>query len=182
MRQFYLDTNVFISQLKPDDPYHPEALIIARKLQKGEIHAETSVLTILEAASVTGRMYHHAMGNRENVDERKVFVVKTLEVLAGLGIKFVHMEGDILFALGTLKVRMPNLFNDSILLSIQTTLRTLDLMHVAAARYAKQNNRELGAFVTGDDGLLLLKEQLSVIAGGMPFLSPREYVQGLGLK
>ena len=171
---------MFISQLKPDDPYHSEGIIVARKLRKGEIHAETSVVTILEAASVASRMYHHAMGNKENADERKVFVVKTLKMLAGL-VKFVHMAGDAPLELGTMQTYVPNIFNESILLSIQTTLRTLDLMHVAAARHAKQNNGELGAFVTGDEGLLLQKEHLSRITG-MPFLSPREYVRGLGLK
>lgn len=178
-RQFYLDTNVFISQLKPDDPYHAEALIIGRKLRKGEIHAETSVLTILETAAVAGRMYHQTMGS-EDEDERKAFVAKTLRMLAGL-VKFVHIDGESPLALGTVKVRVPNIFNEALLLGVRTTLRTLDIMQVAAARHAKQNNGELGAFVTGDDGILRLKEELSVMAG-MPFLSPREYVRGLDLK
>jgi predicted nucleic acid-binding protein len=172
---------VFISQLKQDDPYHAEALIVARRLQKGEIHAETSVLTMLEAASVAGRMYHHTMGNKANADERRTFVVKTLKILARLGVKFVHIAGDSTLALGGGQVHAPSIINESLLLSVQTTLRTLDLMHIAAARHAKQNNPEIGAFVTGDDGILSLKEQLFVVAG-MPFISPRDYVQSLGLK
>lgn len=173
---------MFISQLKPDDPYHSEALIIARKLRKGEIQAETSVLTILETASVAGRVYyHHAMGSKGNAGERKMFVAKMLKTLAGLGIKFVHISGDMSFTLGPVQIHVPNIFSESILLSLQTSLRTLDLMHVAAARHAKQNNGELGAFVTGDDEILQLKEELSIVAS-MPFLSPREYVRGLGLK
>lgn len=172
---------MFISQLKPDDPYHSDAILIGRKLRKGEIHAETSVLTILETAAVAGRMYHQAMGSKENEDERKAFVVKTIQTLATLGIKFVHISGESPFALGTVKVHVPNIFNESLLLSVRTTLRTLDMMQVAAARHAKQDNGELGAFVTGDDGILRQKERLSVIAG-MPFLSPSEYVRGLDLK
>ncbi|HEX9846109.1 MAG TPA: PIN domain-containing protein [Candidatus Nitrosotenuis sp.] len=175
-----MDTNVFISALKSDDPYHAEAGRVASRLRKGEIQAETSTLTLLEVASVASRLYHRAEGSKDD-HKRKTFVVKTLKTLAGLGIRFVHMSGDTPFAVGNIKTDMPNVFNESILLSIQTTLRTLDLMHVAAARHAKQNNRELGAFVTGDTELLRMKAQLSRITG-MPFLSPREYVIDMGLK
>lgn len=171
---------MFISQLKPDDPYHSEALLIANGLRKGEVHAETSVLTMVETASVASRMYYHAMGSKASPDERKTFVTKTIRMLAGV-VKFVHMEGDSPIPLGSIRPYAPSIFSESILLSTQTTLRTLDLMHVVAARHARKNNGELGAFVTGDEDLLLLKEQLSKIAG-MPFLSPREYVHGLGLK
>lgn len=170
---------MFISQLKQDDPYHAEALAMGRELLKGEIHAETSVLTILETAAVAGRMYRQAMGGKDD-GGRKAFVAKILAKLAGL-VKFVHIAGESPLALGTSQVHVPNLFSESLLLSVQTPLRTLDIMQVAAARHARQNNKELGAFVTGDDGILRLKEELSVVAN-MPFLSPREYVQGLGLR
>ena len=64
MRHFYLDTNVFISRWKPDDAYYSEAKIIASSLQKGEISAYTSVLTLLETASVAGRLYAHRMKDK----------------------------------------------------------------------------------------------------------------------
>jgi predicted nucleic acid-binding protein len=174
-----MDTNVFISALKADDPYHSEAGILASRLRKGEIKAETSTLTLLEVASVASLLYHHVEGKDDQ--KRRAFVVKILRTLGGLGIRFVHMAGDTPFALGNVKTDVSNIFNESILLSIQTTLRTLDLVHVAAARHAKQNNGELGAFVTGDTDLLGMRGQLSTITG-MPFVSPREYVKGLGLK
>lgn len=170
---------MFISQLKPDDPYHSEALIIGRKLRRREIHAETSVLTILETAAVAGRMHHQTMGDKDE-DGKRAFVAKALRTLAGR-VKFVHLGVESPLVLGNAKVQIPNIFSESILLSVKTTLRTLDVMQVAAARHAKQSNRELGAFVTGDDGILRLKAELSVIAR-LPFLSPREYVQGLDLK
>lgn len=176
-----MDTNVFISALKPDDPYYSEAGIVVSRLRKDEIQAETSILTLLEVASVASRLYHRIEGSKDDNHKRKIFVVKTLKTLTGLGIKFVHMAGDTPFWMGKIKTDVPNIFNESILLSIQTTLRTLDLMHVAAARYAKQNNHEIGAFVTGDMELLRMKSQLSKISG-MPFLSPKEYVRNLGLK
>lgn len=118
----------------------------------------------------------------DDQDGRKMFVVKMLKMLTGLQIKFVHMAGDMPLAFGRMQTDAPSIFNESILLSIQSTpLRTLDLMHVAAARYARQRNSNLGAFVTGDAELLAMKEPHFKITG-LPFLSPSEYVQALGLK
>jgi predicted nucleic acid-binding protein len=180
MRHFYLDTNVFISRCKPDDAYHSEAKIIASSLQKGEISAYTSVLTLLETASVAGRLYAHRMKDK-GPEEKKMFIIKTIRRLAVLRIRFIHLVGDIPLRLGNVKVDMPTLLADSIFLSFLTALRTLDLMHIAAARHAKQiDSEKLGAFITGDAELLARKDEISKIIG-MPVLSPKEYVDALGL-
>lgn len=170
-----MDTNVFISNLKPDDPYHVEAGIIANKLRRNELKAETSVLALLEISSVTSRLYARMHG-MQNAMERKTFVIKALRMFTSLGVNLVHIAGDLPVALGSIKADMPSIFSESMLVGIQVPLRTLDLMHVAAARIAKQNNSELGAFVTGDAELLLLKNELSGLTG-LAFFSPREYVQ-----
>ena len=176
-----MDTNVFISRWKPDDPYHSEAKIIASSLQKGELSAHTSVLTLLETASVAGRLYSHRKKSK-GPEQRKMFVIKTLRGLAALRVSFIQLSGDIPIPLGNAKVNMPALLADSIFLSLLTGLRTLDLMHIAAARHAKQiDSKELAAFVTGDAELLAGKDEISKIIE-MPVLSPNEYVQALGLK
>jgi predicted nucleic acid-binding protein len=181
MRHFYLDTNVFISRWKPDDPYYSEAKIIASSLQKGEISAYTSALTLLETASVAGRLYAHRMKDK-GPEQKKLFIIKTIRRLAVMRIRFIHLVGDIPLRLGNVKVDMPTLLADSIFLSFLTALRTLDLMHIAAARHAKQMNSEkLGAFITGDAELLARKDEISKIIG-MPVLSPKEYVHALGLQ
>jgi predicted nucleic acid-binding protein len=181
MRHFYLDTNVFISRWKPDDPYYSEAKIITSSLQKGEISAYTSVLTLLETASVAGRLYAHRMKDK-GPEQKKMFIIKTIRRLAVLRIRFIHLVGDIPLRLGNVKVDMPTLLADSIFLSFLTALRSLDLMHIAAARHAKQTDSEkLGAFITGDAELLARKDEISKIIG-MPVLSPKEYVHALGLQ
>lgn len=181
MRHFYLDTNVFISRWKPDDPYYSEAKIITSSLQKGEISAYTSVLTLLETASVAGRLYAHRMKDK-GPEQKKMFIIKTIRRLAVLRIRFIHLVGDIPLRLGNVKVDMPTLLADSIFLSFLTALRTLDLMHIAAARHAKQiDSEKLGAFITGDAELLARKDEISKIIG-MPVLSPKEYVHALGLQ
>ncbi|MGB9660268.1 MAG: type II toxin-antitoxin system VapC family toxin [Nitrososphaerales archaeon] len=178
MRKFYMDTNVFISSLKPDDPYHSEAKIITRSLVEEKIQANTSVLTLLETASVVSRIYEAKKGNQK---ERRIFVIKALRRLASFKINFIHITGDAPIAIRNIRADMPNIFNEAILLSLHSTLRTLDLIHLAAARYAKQMNRDLGAFVTGDSEFLSKKEELLKILK-MPVLSPREYVQALGIQ
>jgi predicted nucleic acid-binding protein len=181
MRHFYLDTNVFISRWKPDDPYYSEAKIIASSLQKGEISAYTSVLTLLETASVAGRLYAHRMKDK-GPEQKKMFIIKTIRRLAVMRLRFIHLVGDIPLRLGNVKVDMPTLLADSIFLSFLTALRTVDLMHIAAARHAKEMNSEkLGAFITGDAELLARKDEISKIIG-MPVLSPKEYVHALGLQ
>ncbi|MCS4537532.1 MAG: type II toxin-antitoxin system VapC family toxin [Thaumarchaeota archaeon] len=180
MKQFYMDTNVFVSRLKSDDPYHVEAKAIVRSLEDDEIQAETSVLALLEVASVSGRLYEAKKGEKGEKG-RKVFVVRILSWLAGIKPKFINISGDTPVSIRGVQASLPSIFNEAILLSLQSTLRTLDLIRLAAARHAKRMNNELGAFVTGDKEFLSNKKELSRIIG-MPILSPKEYAEGLGLQ
>lgn len=180
MKQFYMDTNVYVSGLKPDDPYHTYCKAIIKALEGDEIRAETSVLTLLEVAAVSGRVYGARKGAKKSQKDRKVFIVRTLRRLAGLKTKFVNISGDTQVWIAGIQASLPSVFNEAILLSLRSTLKTLDLIHLAAAKHAKQMNSELGAFVTGDQGFLSNKKELSEIMG-MPVFSPKEYVQGLGL-
>ena len=180
MRQFYMDTNVFISQLKPDDLYYSEARIIAEKLYKDEIQAKTSVLTLVETASVVSRLYQATKGKNGSSKEWKVFIIKALRRLAALNTTFINIAGDSPIAIKNIQAKLPSIFNEAMVLSLQTPLRTLDLMHLAAAKHEKQMNQELGAFVTGDNELLSRKEELHKIIK-VPIMSPKEYVEALGL-
>jgi len=176
-----MDTNVFISRLKTDDPYHPEARAIVKSLEDDEIRAETSVITLLEVAAVSGRLYDSRKreGRRQGEKQRKVFVVKALKRLAELT-RFINMAGDTPLSVKGIHANLPSIFNEAVLLSLQSGLRALDLIHLAAARDAKRTNGELGAFVTGDNEFLAGKKYLAEILG-MPILSPKEYVGALGL-
>jgi predicted nucleic acid-binding protein len=180
MRQFYMDTNVFISSLKPDDPYHPSAKAIIKGLEDDELQAETSVLTLLEVASVSGRLYQAKRAAESSARKRNVFIVRTMRRLAGLGTKFINIAGDTPLSVKGVRANLPGVFNEAILLSLRSTLRTLDLVHLAAARHARRMNNELWAFVTGDREFLSSKKELSEILG-MPVLSPKEYADGLGI-
>ncbi|MBI3116396.1 MAG: hypothetical protein HYZ12_03560 [Thaumarchaeota archaeon] len=57
----------------------------------------------------------------------------------------------------------------------------MDLFHLAAAKYlSMMTDSDLGAFVTGDSDFLNKKKELSKLIG-VPILSPKEYVEGLGI-
>jgi predicted nucleic acid-binding protein len=180
MREFYMDTNVFISVLKNNDPYHSEAKSIVYRLQKDEIRAETSVITVLEIASVTSRSFEDRFGGKRPQEQRGMFVAKALRRFSSLRTKFIHLAGDVPFAMSGIETDMPSIFNEAIYHSLKVPLRTLDLIHLAAAKYAGRLNKDLGAFVTGDKGFLAMKENLSKTIE-MPLLSPKEYVDALRL-
>lgn len=181
MKQFYMDTNVFISGLKPDDPYHHEAGLIMAGMKSGEIRGETSALTVLEVASVSGRLYRSKRPRTGGEKERKVFVVRALRRLGALKMHFVNMAGDGPAPIKGIEATLPSVFNDAILLSLRSPLRTLDLIHLAAAKHARLMNGDLGAFVTGDKEFLSNRSELAEIVL-MPIVSPKEYASGLELR
>jgi hypothetical protein len=70
---------------------------------------------------------------------------------------------------------MPAVFGNALGLST-VGLKTLDLIHLSAAKYCKETVSELAGFLTGDNDFLLQKKTLSERIG-IPFLSPKEFVQ-----
>jgi predicted nucleic acid-binding protein len=174
-----MDTNVFIARFKSDDPYHREASSIVRSLERGEITAETSVFTLLEVALVSGRLCRNRRGSTAP-DKKKAFVIKMIRQLARLRPNFINIAGDKQASIKEVQANLPSVFDEGILLSLDCDLKTLDLIHLAAARYSKRMNNKLVAFVTGDEGFLSDKGRLSGVIG-MPILSPKEYVDGFGI-
>src|SRR5712692_10327754 len=125
MKQFYLDTNVFISRLKPDDPYHSQARTMVEGLGEGELLAEASVVPLLEVASVSGRLYD-TKGGKRSERGRKVYILKALQRLARLKTRFINMAGDTQISVKDMEVNLPSIINEAISLSLRTTPRTLD--------------------------------------------------------
>src|SRR5208283_2917195 len=118
-QQFYLDTNVFISRFKADDPYWAEARAIISGLGDGDILAETSVLTLLEVASVSGRLYEARKGNNEEEEEEEngkrkknmIFVIRMLRRLAELKPKFINISGETPISVSGIQASLPSVFN-----------------------------------------------------------------------
>lgn len=119
-------------------------------------------------------MYYHT-SKQVDPKERKIFVTKAVKKLGQIGIGFIHMSGEAFIELGDVHIPMPVIFNESMILSLETNLRTLDLVHIASAKHAKQVFHDLEAFVTADEEILSNKDIARII--GMPVQSPGEYVQ-----
>lgn len=107
---------MFISGLKSDDPYYVEAKAFFKSQEDNEIQAETSVLTLLEVAAVSGRLYETKKGKRDEKG-RKVFIVGMLRKLAGIRPKFINILGDTPESIKGIQANLPSVFNEAILKS-----------------------------------------------------------------
>lgn len=178
MKHCYIDTNVLVSQYKPTDPFYKESLVVAKALKGGEIVGYTSPLTIIEACSFMSR--HFPLRKGENTEEvTRQAISKVLKDLSKLRLRFVESPGDNSFSMDGQEVGMPALFHQALVFTT-TALPTLDLFHLASAKYSSLSDSDIGAFITGDSDFLRRKKDLSQIIG-MAILSPKEYVEGLGI-
>lgn len=118
----------------------------------------------------------------EDEVRKKVLIVRALRELASL-VTFVNVPGDYRLAFEEGRhVTMPSVLGESIIQSLHSSLRSLDLVHVAAAKYARQVNSELAVFVTADNELLSSKKREILEITGMPAISPKDYVENTGLR
>ena len=180
MKSAYLDTNVFIASYKPDDVYHEESSAIIKALEQGEIRGQTSTLTLLEAAAVASRTIPIRKGDDEK-EVRQSAVSKAILDISNLGLTFVHIPGDSSMPIDGSTIEMPAAFHQALLLASSVGLRAFDLVHLASARYSSLSHSDLSAFVTGDSDFLSKKKELTRILE-MPILSPKEYVEGMGIE
>lgn len=178
VRPYYLDTNVLVSQYKPSDIFYRESLIIIRALKRRGMRGYTSPLTLVEMVSFVSRNFPLKRGEKPE-DAKKIAVSKILKEIASFQLEFSSPTGDYSLKLGDQDVRVPAIIGDALGMS-SAGLKTLDLMHLVAAKYCRETVPELSAFVTGDNDFLLQKRNLSERVG-IPFLSPRELVRVMGL-
>ena len=106
--------------------------------------------------------------------------IRIFEHVRGLPERFVHVPCDSSAPIDGTRVEMPATFHQALLLASGVGLRSFDLVHLAAAKHSHLTDPDLGAFVTGDSDFLGRKKELALVIG-IPILSPKEYVEGLGL-
>jgi predicted nucleic acid-binding protein len=179
LKSAYIDTNVFVASYKPDDVFYEESSAVIKAMKEGEIKGQTSTLTILETAAVASRTIRMRKGDDEKEVRRRA-VGRAIIRLSRLGLRFIHAPGDSSALIDGSRVEMPVTFHQALLLASIVGLRSFDLVHLAAAKYSHLRDSDLGAFVTGDSDFLRRKRELAQVIG-MPMLSPKEYVEGLGL-
>jgi len=143
-------------------------------LKEREMIGYTSPLTVIEMVSFVSRNYPMKKGEKSE-DARKIAVSKILKEISSFQLQFSSPSGDYVLKLGNQDISMPAVLGNALSLST-IGLKTLDLMHLSAARYCRETVPELAAFLTGDNDFLLRKKDLSNKIG-IPFLSPQEFVQ-----
>jgi len=112
---------------------------------------------------------------------RRRLIGALLKRLLSLNIHLINLPGDTRMKLLREDVEMPAIFRESLSIALRVGMKSFDLIHLSAAKYAKEALKvPIQAFVTGDDDFLDQKDKLSKIVD-FPFLSPDEYASAIGL-
>jgi predicted nucleic acid-binding protein len=178
---YYIDTNVLLSQFKRTDPFFRESKIIVEGLKKKSVNGCTSSLTILEIVSFTSRNFSFKKGETSE-ESRNIAIAKILSEIIAYRLRFTSPQGDYILNLDhgdEEEISMPSIFGGALSLAA-TGLKTLDLIHLGAAKYTKEVVPDLAGFVTGDNDFLSQGDSLSSKIG-IPILSPGEFVKVLKL-
>jgi predicted nucleic acid-binding protein len=179
MKNYYLDTNVLLSQYKREDPFYQESALITNALKTEDIEGYTSTITILEACAFITRNFPPKKGETPR-EGRIIAVSKILKELSKLRLVYINPLGDYPLRLDGQEVQMPAMLHQALLLSPEIGLRALDLLHLSAAKYARKTGADIRGFVTGDSDFIKIKKTFSKIID-IPILSPRELVDTLGI-
>ena len=173
-RTYYVDTNVLLSQYKPTDVFHRQSVIIVAALKRGEVIGYTSPLTILEMVSFVSRNFPLKKGETPE-EARNIAISKILKEISSFRLHFSSPSGDYSLKLDSDRdVLMPAVLGNALGLST-VGLKTLDLIHLGAAKYCKETVAQLAGFVTGDSDFL--EKKILSVKIGVPFLSPEELVR-----
>ena len=176
---YYFDTNVLLSQYKSTDPFHRASLVIVRGLKGGDLVGFTSPLAVIEACCFIGRNFPPRKGQSRE-EARTIAVAKFIRGLSTLRLVFTYPTGDYQLPLDGGRVLMPAIFHQALILSF-LGLRTLDVLHLASARYAGRTRADIQGFVTGDADFIERKRIVSKVIG-MPVLSPKELIDAVGMR
>jgi len=95
MTLLYLDTNVILARYASNEPQHEAAKNIIKRIEEGEMNAMTSVLTLLEVASVTARAYERFVDVGEDMKRGDITVAFLRRVVGLVNLNFIPMGGEI---------------------------------------------------------------------------------------
>lgn len=164
MKTAYLDTNIFLTLLRPNDPHYNSV----RRVSKVEsLSYVTGIITVLELTSVFSREYSILKAGilelAEAYDLRElVELSKEEQIIAIIQFLFQAFRAKII---GNQRPDERILVNDhipldpinklAILQSTSSEMRALDNLHFAFSRFTKHHlGYDLQYFVTLDEGFL----------------------------
>jgi predicted nucleic acid-binding protein len=176
-----LDTSVILSRYAPTDEFYESSKATIKHVEDGEYAAATSVFTFVEASSVISRsLEKFPVEEKLSKDEIVAEYLKRIASIKNLA--FISVGGDGLLRIGGLGVTTPLLFEIAMNISLTTSARTLDNLHLASAVLCTDIfRRKIDFFVTGDKDLLKKRAAIKEVVKAS-VVSPNEFAQIEGLK
>jgi len=161
MTLLYLDTNVILARYASNEPQHEAAKNIIKRIEEGEMNAMTSVLTLLEVASVTARAYERFVDVGENMKREDIAVAFLGRVVGLVNLTFVPMGGEINLKIAEQNLKFPAVVAVALEIAPKTGLKTLDNIHLATTIFASRiYGQKIDCFVTIDEEILKRREHV----------------------
>jgi predicted nucleic acid-binding protein len=170
----YLDTNIILARYAPDEPQHDEAKILLNKIEKGELSAVTSILTLVEVVCATSRAcerFDDKVGSLGREEVAGAFLRRVVNIN---NLVFIPMGGEVSVNVVERRVKLPALFALALEIGSKTGVKTLDTLHLASASIASRiYGHKIDCFVTLDEDILKRREDISGLIESR-VLSPAE--------
>ncbi len=181
MKLIYLDTNVILTRYAPEEPQHQAAKKILRNVEAGNLSAVTSVLTIVEVASVISRAYKRFAKTGKIMKREDITGAFLHRIMSIRNLHFISAGGDISIKIEESHVKLPALFAVAFEIALKLSLKTLDNLHLAAALISQRIYRQkIDYFTTLDKDILKRREKLKSLIGAS-VCAPTELVRTLKL-
>ena len=177
MKLFYLDTNVILTRYAPDEPQHEAAKKIVREVDAGNLAAVTSVLTLVEIASVTSRAHERFAEASGAMKREEIAAAFLLRVASIRNLIFIPTGGEISTKIAEHHVKLPALLAVALEIAPKIGLKTLDNLHLAAAVIASRiYGQKIDYFATLDEEILKHREEVRALIDASVF-TPAELVE-----
>ncbi|MFP3984608.1 MAG: type II toxin-antitoxin system VapC family toxin [Candidatus Bathyarchaeia archaeon] len=158
----YLDTNVVLARYAPGEPRHDEAKILLNRIERGELSAVTSVLSLVEVVCATSRAYERFDDRVGELGQTEVAGAFLRRVVNINNLEFIPMGGEISVNVTERQVKLPALFALALEIGAKTGVKTLDTLHLASASIASRiYGQKIDYFVTLDEDILKRREDIS---------------------
>nr|MDO8135683.1 PIN domain-containing protein [Candidatus Njordarchaeum guaymaensis] len=161
MTLLYLDTNVILARYASNEPQHKAAKNIINRIEEGEMDALTSVLTLLEVASVTAKAYERFVDVGENMKREDVTSAFLRKVIGLMNLNFIPMGGEIDLKIAEQNLKFPTVLAVALEIAPKTGLKILDNIHLATTIVASRiYGQKKDYFVTIDEEILQRREHV----------------------
>src|SRR6266851_7041506 len=108
MKNYYLDTNIFLARYSPSEKEHESSRTLVDATENGKLRAITSTLTLVEIASVVRRSPGKFPEKTSPAEAAGAFVRRALSLR---NLTLLPLGGDMTIGTGGSQVKIPLLFS-----------------------------------------------------------------------